>query len=108
VNPETDALPKVTAKSLRWKSKDGLEIEGVLRLPFDYQQGKRVPLLVELHGGPTGVALEGFPVSRTYPYQLFLQEGFAVLLQTFAAARITAASSGWRTSSHRVSATSTM
>jgi dipeptidyl aminopeptidase/acylaminoacyl peptidase len=82
-NPEVDLLPRVTAKTLRWKSKDGLEIEGVLRLPFSYQQGKRVPLLVELHGGPTGVALEGFPVSRTYPYQLFLQEGFAVLAPNF-------------------------
>jgi dipeptidyl aminopeptidase/acylaminoacyl peptidase len=83
VNPEIDSLPRVTAKTLRWKSKDGLEIEGVLRLPFDYQPGKRVPLLVELHGGPTGVALEGFPVSRTYPYQLFLQEGLAVLAPNF-------------------------
>ena len=82
-NPEVDSLPRVTAKTLRWKSKDGLEVEGVLRLPFNYQQGKRVPLLVELHGGPTGVALEGFPVSRTYPYQLFLQEGFAVLAPNF-------------------------
>jgi dipeptidyl aminopeptidase/acylaminoacyl peptidase len=83
VNREVDSLPKVTAKTLHWKSKDGLEVDGVLRLPFDYQQGKRVPLLVELHGGPTGVALEGFPVSRTYPYQLFLQEGFAVLAPNF-------------------------
>ena len=82
-NPEVDLLPRVTAKTLRWKSKDGLEVEGVLRLPFGYKQGKRVPLLVELHGGPTGVALEGFPVSRTYPYQLFMQEGFAVLAPNF-------------------------
>jgi len=83
VNPEVDLLPKITAKTLRWKSKDGLEVEGVLRLPFGYQEGKRIPLLVELHGGPTGVALEGFPVSRTYPYQLFLQEGFAILAPNF-------------------------
>jgi dipeptidyl aminopeptidase/acylaminoacyl peptidase len=82
-NPEIDGLPRVTAKTLRWKSKDGLDVEGVLRLPFNYQEGKRVPLLVELHGGPTGVALEAFPVSRTYPYQLFLQEGFAVLAPNF-------------------------
>jgi len=83
LNPEIASLPKVTAKTLRWKSKDGLEVEGVLRLPFSYQEGKRVPLLVELHGGPTGVALEGFPISRTYPVQLFLQEGFAVLAPNF-------------------------
>src|SRR6185503_80614 len=27
VNREVDSLPKVTAKTLRWKSKDGLEVE---------------------------------------------------------------------------------
>jgi dipeptidyl aminopeptidase/acylaminoacyl peptidase len=83
LNAEIAELPRVAAKTLRWKSRDGLEVEGVLRLPYGYQQGKRVPLLVELHGGPTGVALEGFPTSRTYPYQLFLQEGFAVLAPNF-------------------------
>jgi dipeptidyl aminopeptidase/acylaminoacyl peptidase len=83
VNSEVSSLPKVTARTLRWKSRDGLEVEGVLRLPFTYREGTRVPLLVELHGGPTGVALEGFPISRTYPIQLFLQEGFAVLAPNF-------------------------
>lgn len=83
VNPEVETLPKIVAKTLRWKSKDGLDVEGVLRLPFSYKEGQRVPLLVELHGGPTGVALEGFPHSRVYPVQLFLQEGFAVLAPNF-------------------------
>lgn len=82
-NSEVAALPRVAAKTLRWKSKDGLAVEGVLRLPFNYQEGQRVPLLVELHGGPTGVALESFPIPRTYPTQLFLQEGFAVLAPNF-------------------------
>jgi dipeptidyl aminopeptidase/acylaminoacyl peptidase len=38
---------------------------------------------VELHGGPTGVALDQFPVPRTYPTQAFLQNGFAVLAPNF-------------------------
>lgn len=83
LNPEVSSLPKVISKTVRWKSRDGLDVEGVLRLPFNYKEGMRVPLLVELHGGPTGVALEGFPIPRTYPIQLFLQEGFAVLAPNF-------------------------
>jgi dipeptidyl aminopeptidase/acylaminoacyl peptidase len=73
----------VDARTVRWKSKDGLEIDGVLRLPFNLAPGKRVPLLVSLHGGPTGAALESFPVPRTYPTQVFLQEGFAVFEPNF-------------------------
>ncbi|HYM05880.1 MAG TPA: S9 family peptidase [Terriglobales bacterium] len=83
VNPQVRDYAVVSAQTVRWKSKDGLEIEGVLRLPFSYAPGRRVPLLVSLHGGPTGAALESFPVPRTYPTQLFLQEGFAVFEPNF-------------------------
>ena len=83
VNREVRDYPAVASRTVRWKSKDGLEIEGVLRLPFNYTQGRRVPLLVSLHGGPTGAALESFPAPRTYPTQVFLQEGFAVFEPNF-------------------------
>lgn len=75
--------PAVQSKVVSWKSRDGLPIEGILFLPFDYQPGRRVPLLLELHGGPTGVALDSFPVPRTYPTQAFLQSGFAILAPNF-------------------------
>src|SRR5262249_1541060 len=58
-------------------------IEGVLFLPFHYQPGRKVPLLVELHGGPTGVATDSFPVPRVYPSQVFLERGFAILAPNF-------------------------
>jgi dipeptidyl aminopeptidase/acylaminoacyl peptidase len=77
------AYPRVEPKVVAWKSRDGLPIEGVLYLPFSFQPGRRVPLLVELHGGPTGVILDSFPVPRTYPTQAFLQDGFAVLAPNF-------------------------
>lgn len=75
--------PQVKSQIITWKSRDGLPIEGVLFLPFDYQRGRKVPLIVELHGGPTGVALDSFPVPRTYPDQAFLQTGFAILAPNF-------------------------
>jgi dipeptidyl aminopeptidase/acylaminoacyl peptidase len=73
----------VEPRVISWRSRDGLPIEGVLFLPFRYESGHRVPLLVELHGGPTGVALAQFPVPRTYPTQAFLEHGFAVLAPNF-------------------------
>ena len=39
---------------VRWKSKDNMEIEGVLYVPGNYQEGKKLPLIVTIHGGPPG------------------------------------------------------
>jgi dipeptidyl aminopeptidase/acylaminoacyl peptidase len=77
------AYAPVHPREVMWKSRDGLHIEGVLFLPFRYQPGQRVPLLAELHGGPTGVALAQFPMPRTYPTQAFLENGIAVLQPNF-------------------------
>jgi dipeptidyl aminopeptidase/acylaminoacyl peptidase len=42
-------------RPLTWKSKDGLDIEGLLWLPASYKTGDKLPLLVSIHGGPAGV-----------------------------------------------------
>ena len=42
------------AEIVRWKSKDGMEIEGVFYLPGDYQEDTKVPLMLHIHGGPPG------------------------------------------------------
>jgi dipeptidyl aminopeptidase/acylaminoacyl peptidase len=80
---DVSALPAIDSRVVRWRSPDGLEIEGILWLPVGYKEGTRVPLLVELHGGPTGVALHTFPDPRIYPLQVFLQRGMAVLAPNF-------------------------
>ncbi len=48
------------ADVVRWKSSDGLEIEGLLHLPPDYSQGQRLPLMLNIHGGPAGVFVNRF------------------------------------------------
>jgi dipeptidyl aminopeptidase/acylaminoacyl peptidase len=76
-------LPRVRSERVTWKSNDGLQVEGVLWLPLNYKPGRRVPMLVELHGGPTGIVLDAFPIPRTYPTQVFLQKGIAVFAPNF-------------------------
>lgn len=63
-----------------WKSKDGTLIEGVLHKPADYDAKRKYPLLVKIHGGPTGVSQPRFlPIDYAYPVQAFLEKGALVL-----------------------------
>jgi dipeptidyl aminopeptidase/acylaminoacyl peptidase len=77
------AHPPMRSEVVRWKSDDGLEIEGILWLPADFRSGKRIPVLTELHGGPTGVVLQAYPLPRVYPIQMLVQNGFGVFLPNF-------------------------
>ncbi|MFH0801865.1 MAG: S9 family peptidase [bacterium] len=67
-------------KSIRWKSRDGLEIEGVLTLPPGFQKGRPVPTLVYLHGGPYGVVQNTL---RDRKFQVWANHGYAVLAPNF-------------------------
>lgn len=63
VNPNPglqDSFYMAKTEVIRWKSKDGTEIEGILYLPPDYEEGKKYPLLLHIHGGPAGVFTERF------------------------------------------------
>jgi dipeptidyl aminopeptidase/acylaminoacyl peptidase len=78
---QTASWPRHTREVVRWKSQDGTTIEGVLHKPADFQAGRRYPLLVVIHGGPTGVSR---PMPYTnyvgyYPIDLWLSRGALVL-----------------------------
>jgi dipeptidyl aminopeptidase/acylaminoacyl peptidase len=74
-------LPAIArTEVIRWKSKDGKEIEGLLTYPVGYQQGQRVPLILNVHGGPTGVFQQTFIGGRgVYPLATFAARGYAIL-----------------------------
>ena len=63
-----------------WKSSDGAAIEGVLRKPANYDPAKKYPLMVIIHGGPTGISQPLLsPGDAYYPTQIFLSKGALVL-----------------------------
>jgi dipeptidyl aminopeptidase/acylaminoacyl peptidase len=65
---------------IRWKSKDGKDIEGLLTYPVGYQAGQRVPLILNIHGGPAGVFQQTFIGGRgVYPLATFAARGYAIL-----------------------------
>lgn len=78
----TDANPWVArdielarSEVVRWRSADGLEIEGVLIVPADGRSGPR-PLLLHIHGGPAGVFANRFSAA----YHVWAGLGYAQLL----------------------------
>jgi len=69
-----------TAEVVSWKSQDGATIEGILHKPADYDPSKKYPLLVMIHGGPTGISFPLLSPNDTYyPVQIFLSKGALVL-----------------------------
>ncbi|MGR3764158.1 S9 family peptidase [Rossellomorea sp. NS-SX7] len=72
---------KSNREIISWQSHDGLEIEGVLSTPADFEENKTYPLLVIIHGGP---AWASFPIhsgcfNDKYPIEPFIEKGFIVL-----------------------------
>ncbi|HGH7176623.1 TPA: prolyl oligopeptidase family serine peptidase [Bacillus wiedmannii] len=72
---------KSNREIISWKSSDGLEIEGVLSTPVEFDANKKYPLLVVIHGGPNWAS---FPIfsdcfNEKYPIEQFIEKGFIVL-----------------------------
>ena len=68
-----------------WTNDVGQEIEGVLTKPAGFEEGKRYPLYVRTHGGPTGTdrPIIGFAPRSIYAPEVLAAEGDgALVLQT--------------------------
>lgn len=68
---------------ISWKSKDGAVIEGILHKPMDYDPSKKYPLLVNIHGGPTGISTPSPTPSYVYPVLQWLNKGALVLMPNY-------------------------
>jgi dipeptidyl aminopeptidase/acylaminoacyl peptidase len=62
-NPEVAGLALGRSEVIRWKSRDGMEVEGLVIYPVGYERGRRYPTIAFIHGGPSGVWTQGFPGS---------------------------------------------
>ncbi len=82
----TDVNPWLREKELgrqqeiRWTSVDGQEMRGMLVTPPGYEEGRRYPLVVNVHGGPTWLWTDHLHLNwHDWGMWLALQ-GFVVLL----------------------------
>jgi len=72
-----------TREVTSWTSTDGARIEGVLYKPAGYVAGRKYPLMVVIHGGPTGVSRPTLSYGGTYPVEQFLAKGAVVLMPNY-------------------------
>ena len=77
--PWIDRARMATTRAVQFNARDGLQLNGYLTLPRD-AAGRKVPLIVQVHGGPHGVRdLGGFD----WDSQFFASRGYAVLRINF-------------------------
>jgi dipeptidyl aminopeptidase/acylaminoacyl peptidase len=80
-NPQVRQFALGRGEVLKWKGPGGLPIEGVLIYPVGYQpNGRPVPTLVAVHGGPAGVWTQSFPGGWGNSAHVWASRGWAVLM----------------------------
>jgi dipeptidyl aminopeptidase/acylaminoacyl peptidase len=81
IHAEIANKPVPKTEVIKWKTFDGKEIEGLLTYPLNYEQGKKYPLILNIHGGPAGVFTQNFLAGNqaVYPIASFAEMGYAVL-----------------------------
>ena len=76
-NPWLDDLDLARQEVVRHKAPDGLELEGLLIYPLGYEEGRRYPLILFVHGGPESHHSNGWLTSYSSFAQVAAARGFA-------------------------------
>ena len=79
LSKQIEAVNTPINEVIQWKSKDGTTIEGILLKPINYDASKRYPLLVVIHGGPTGIDRPEPTPTYVYPIMQWCERGALVL-----------------------------
>ena len=79
MNAQTAAWTTTALEVVSWKSQDGATIEGILHKPADFSPSRKYPLLVVIHGGPTGISRALPFTSSIYPIDVWVPRGILVL-----------------------------
>lgn len=81
INDEVGKKVFPKTEVIKWKGADGKEIEGLLTYPLNYKPGTKVPLILNVHGGPAGVFTQNCIATNAaaYPIAAFAEMGYAIL-----------------------------
>jgi len=85
INPELAGKTLGKQEVIRYRARDGMEIEGLLIHPVDYQEGKNYPLIVYVHGGPESHHSNGWLSRYSTPAQVMAGKGYLVMYLNYRA-----------------------
>ncbi len=83
LNPQAADFELGQVETIKWRSNDGTELEGLLFYPVGYESGTRYPLMTYIHGGPESAYTRSFNASWSAPAQALAGRGYAVFMPNF-------------------------
>lgn len=82
-NPELKNLRLAQQDYVSYKSRDGLDLQGVLIHPLEEKAGEKYPLIVVVHGGPEAHNRNGWLTNYSNPGQIAAARGYAVFYPNY-------------------------
>ncbi len=82
-NPWLSGVRLARQEVLRYRARDGLELEGLLVQPLVRRGNTRVPLVTVVHGGPESHYSNGWLTAYSQPLQVLAAQGYAVFLPNY-------------------------
>lgn len=82
-NPWLADITQPKQETIRYKARDGVELEGILVYPTDYQEGTRYPLITVVHGGPESHYSNGWLDRYGSPVKYAAQQGYALFFPNY-------------------------
>lgn len=75
LNPSFEAKSMPRAEMVSWTGAREETVDGVLHYPLDYTEGQKYPLILMIHGGPTGVDMDRWTLGWSRPITPLTQKG---------------------------------
>lgn len=83
LNPWLSKVRLGKQEKITYDARDGLEIQGTLIYPVDYEKKKKYPLISLIHGGPEGAFQNGWQTSYNRWGQIAAADGFFVFMPNY-------------------------
>ena len=85
LNPWLQNMDLAKQEEINYNARDGLEIQGILFYPLNYEEGKKYPLIVYIHGGPEHCNSNGWQTAYNRWGQIAAAKGFFVFMPNYRA-----------------------
>ncbi|MBA3885132.1 MAG: S9 family peptidase [Acidobacteria bacterium] len=83
LNPQLQGIQLGEQEVVRWKARDGWDIEGILVKPVGFRQGQRYPVIMQPHGGPESADLDSWYGTSSRWGQMLAGRGYAVFYPNY-------------------------